>query len=567
MGLGNILFVSDFNKQNPRLVLNSMDSRYDTPQTPRRRQAVDRYVPHREGVNLSAAFAANTVRSPERADHNRRDPTDLKEIQAQEARNVYENVLKLELFGGDAPLRSSNSSKSLQMSAQSLGSTSDIAGGRPTPGLSTFPSRSSNDLYGDMNGNLSPSHSMNSIRSSHSNSSLSLPPSPRKNMSPSSSNNNLFRYSPKKLIRSESDLSDIKMGGGIVTAGGAGLGANLRPESRDYLMLSQPQQRTFRQTPVKTLDAPGLTKNFYYNVLEWGPGSKIAVALQNYVYYWDHETSQTFEIANLGNDVATSVSWMNSNEHLAVGTNSGRVHIYDVVTGKRLRSMDGHNLRVSSLAWNDYILSSGSQDCTILHRDCRIKDHFISRLEGHMGEVCGLKWNVELQQLASGGNDNKLKVWHGVTTATSQSPLYEFDEHTAAVKGVAWSPHQRGLLASGGGYCDQSIRFWNTLNGKLIDSVNTGSQVCNLVWNPKVKELVSSQGNSYNDVVVWQYPDMRPLTRLRAHGSRALHLSMSPGGDTLVTGSGDETMRLWSLFDDVKVDRGKSFLSKYGQLR
>lgn len=47
----------------------------------------------------------------------------------------------------------------------------------------------------------------------------------------------------------------------------------------------------------------------------------------------------------------------------------------------------------------------------------------------------------------------------------------------AAVKAIAWSPHQHGLLASGGGTADRCIRFWNTASGASLASIDTGSQV------------------------------------------------------------------------------------------
>jgi cell division cycle 20-like protein 1 (cofactor of APC complex) len=56
-------------------------------------------------------------------------------------------------------------------------------------------------------------------------------------------------------------------------------------------------------------------------------------------------------------------------------------------------------------------LSSGSKDKSILNRDLRVKDHYISKIEGHKQEICGLKWSFDDQYLASGGNDNKLMVW------------------------------------------------------------------------------------------------------------------------------------------------------------
>ena len=45
------------------------------------------------------------------------------------------------------------------------------------------------------------------------------------------------------------------------------------------------------------------------------------------------------------------------------------------------------------------------------------------------------------------------------------------------VSAIAWSPHQHGLLASGGGTADKCIRFWNTLTEQPMQCVDTGSQV------------------------------------------------------------------------------------------
>jgi len=58
------------------------------------------------------------------------------------------------------------------------------------------------------------------------------------------------------------------------------------------------------------------------------------------------------------------------------------------------------------------MLSTGSRDKSILHRDFRAKNDFFAKLDGHKQEVCGLKWSPDEQQLASGGNDNKLLIWN-----------------------------------------------------------------------------------------------------------------------------------------------------------
>ena len=85
-------------------------------------------------------------------------------------------------------------------------------------------------------------------------------------------------------------------------------------------------------------------------------------------------------------------------------------------------------------------------------------------------QVCGLKWSPDDRELASGGNDNQLYIW-GVNTT---SPVIKFSDHLAAVKALAWSPHQHGLIASGGGTADRCIRFWNTATASPLSCVDTG---------------------------------------------------------------------------------------------
>lgn len=146
---------------------------------------------------------------------------------------------------------------------------------------------------------------------------------------------------------------------------------------------------------------------------------------------------------------------------------------------KRIRIMQGHSNRVGSIAWNSSIFSTGSRDKTILHRDMRISAPFFNKLIGHKQEVCGLKWSFDEQQLCSGGNDNKLLVWN----PTHNEPVLKFSDHSAAVKAMAWSPHQHGLLVSGGGTADRTIRFRNTLTGSTTKIVDAESQVCNLMFS------------------------------------------------------------------------------------
>ena len=45
--------------------------------------------------------------------------------------------------------------------------------------------------------------------------------------------------------------------------------------------------------------------------------------------------------------------------------------------------------------------------------------------------------------------------------------MQQYTEHIAAVKAIAWSPHQHGLLASGGGTADRDAQLIHKIFNKM----------------------------------------------------------------------------------------------------
>lgn len=67
-----------------------------------------------------------------------------------------------------------------------------------------------------------------------------------------------------------------------------------------------------------------------------------------------------------------------------------------------------------------------------------------------------------------------------------------------------------------------------------------------------MNEIVSTHGYSQNQIIVWRYPNMSKLATLTGHTLRVLYLAISPDGQTIVTGAGDETLRFWNVFPGPK---------------
>ena len=512
-----------------------------SPSRKRQRVYGDRFIPNREGQDLQASFSllhddaspATPSRTKKRTPHG-----ELHFQKTEEANRTFSTLLRSELFDTTIP--------------------------QPTPPtLSPDPT-------------LPPSTHSTTIndpsRTPPTNvSSSSLPPT---SLTPSTPHKNLFTYmSPRHHINASghptpSRTPQSRHGPNLNTRSDLYSLSPVRFDSQRLLLSPRKAPRAVSKVPFKVLDAPDLADDFYLNLVDWGSSNILGVGLGSCVYMWNSATGRVTKLCDLQDDIVTSVSWIQRGSHVSIGTNKGLVQIWDAEQCRRLRTMTGHTARVGALAWNDHILTSGSRDRLIYHRDVRQPDQFLRKLVGHKQEVCGLRWNTEDGQLASGGNDNKLMVWDKL----NETPLWKFSDHTAAVKAIAWSPHQHHLLASGGGTADRRIKFWNTATGQCVSETDTGSQVCNLAWSKNSNEIVSTHGYSQNQIVVWKYPSMTQVASLTGHTYRVLYLAMSPDGQTVVTGAGDETLRFWKCFgkrerDGVGGDGGSSKMERWGVIR
>ena len=139
-----------------------------------------------------------------------------------------------------------------------------------------------------------------------------------------------------------------------------------------------------------------LQDDFYLNLVDWSSTNILAVGLNGAVYIWSASNQRVQKLCEVHeNDAITSVAWSQQGTHLAVGTHSGFTQIWDTQHNRLVRNLHGHMGRVSSIAWNKQIVSTGSRDRNILQRDLRAPGQHFSKMTGHKQEVCGLKWSFD----------------------------------------------------------------------------------------------------------------------------------------------------------------------------
>ncbi|KAL8521386.1 hypothetical protein ACS0TY_011783 [Phlomoides rotata] len=284
-----------------------------------------------------------------------------------------------------------------------------------------------------------------------------------------------------------------------------------------------------------------------------------AIALGHNVYLWNafnNSINAQLAFTDDGVGPVTSVKWAPDGRRLAVGLSNSHVQLWECDSSdtQLLRTLEGgHQLRVCSLDWrNDHILTSGGSDGMIINNDVRKESHIVSTYRGHSREVSCLKWCSSGQQLASGGNDKLLYIWCASMKSSNQW-LHRLNHHPAPVNALSWCPFQSNLLASSGG----CIKFWKTNTGACLSSVNTGSEVCSLLWNTHERELLSGHGYNENLLTLWKYPSMVRIAELYddADTSRVLSMAQSPDGYNVATVASDERLRIWNIFGTPPITK------------
>ncbi|KAK1364741.1 cell division cycle 20.2, cofactor of APC complex-like [Heracleum sosnowskyi] len=295
------------------------------------------------------------------------------------------------------------------------------------------------------------------------------------------------------------------------------------PVRIDHFVPQAPRRRYIPPKPERTLDALGIADDYCFNVLDWGNKNVLAIALKDKVHLWDASNNTVSQLPTLDEqtDPVMSVKWAPDGRRVAVGLYNSDVHLWDLVANKLVNTLRGcHRFGVGSLDWNNnYVLTTGGMDGQIVNNDVRMRDHGVEMYRGHNQEVCGLRWSPSGQQLASGGKDNLVHIWDRSSNSPTQW-RHRLQDHTDAVKALAWCPFQKNLLASGGGTSDRCIKLWNTNTGACLNSVDTGSQ---------------------------KYPSMVKVAELSDHTSTVLYMSQSPDGRVVASADADETLKFWNV--------------------
>ncbi|XP_052183465.1 periodic tryptophan protein 2 [Diospyros lotus] len=170
-------------------------------------------------------------------------------------------------------------------------------------------------------------------------------------------------------------------------------------------------------------------------------------------------------------------------------------------------------------------------------------ESYILKQQGHYFDVNCLAYSPDSQLLATGADDNKIKVW----TVSSGFCFVTFSEHTNAVTALHFTSNSHCLLSAS---LDGTVRAWDLFRYRNFRTFTTPSsrQFVSLAADQSGEVICAGTLDSF-EIFVWSMKTGRLLDVLSGHEGPVHGLMFSPTTAILASSSWDKTVRLWDVFE------------------
>ncbi len=271
---------------------------------------------------------------------------------------------------------------------------------------------------------------------------------------------------------------------------------------------------------------------------------------------WDLNTKKVLRSFTGHSQAVRAIAYSPNEEILATASDDKTIKLWNVNTFQEICTLFGHSHAVKSVTFSSdgKLLASGSWDKTVKLWDVKTSQE-ICTLSGHQLQVSA----VALSQippsggiLASASFDRTIRLWEVDQAFECVGELknlrnYNFSSilsgHTWAVLTVAFSPDGK-ILASGSD--DNTIKLWEVNTGQLICTlVGHSWSVVAVTFSTDGEMLIS--GSRDKTVKLWSVSTKKEIATLSGHVDSVSAVGVSPDAQQIVSGSRDKTIKLWEL--------------------
>ena len=233
------------------------------------------------------------------------------------------------------------------------------------------------------------------------------------------------------------------------------------------------------------------------------------------------------------------------NNILVLGLQNGSFSIYSMNNFENKYSLKISDAKISSLSINPSgkWIAFGSKYLNQLFVWEWKSESYIYKQQGHMNDINLIAFSPEGGQLASGADDGRIKVFD----ISSSNCLITFTDHTAKITGLQYALNKSNLLISSS--LDGTIRAYDLIKYKNFRIMTTPKQTqlicCSVDYSGEI--VAAGSLDTYN-IFVWSIKTGDLIDVLNGHTGPVSCLVFSHINDILISGSWDNTVKMWELY-------------------
>lgn len=169
-------------------------------------------------------------------------------------------------------------------------------------------------------------------------------------------------------------------------------------------------------------------------------------------------------------------------------------------------------------------------------------ESYVLKQQGHYDSMNSLVYSPDGQRIITTADDGKIKVWD----TNSGFCIVTFTEHTSGVTACEFAKRGNVLFTAS---LDGSIRAWDLTRYRNFKTFTAPMRLAfsSIAVDPSGEVVCAGSLDSF-DVYVWSVQTGQLLDQLAGHEGPVSTLAFAPNGGTVVSGSWDHTVRIWSIF-------------------
>lgn len=227
-------------------------------------------------------------------------------------------------------------------------------------------------------------------------------------------------------------------------------------------------------------------------------------------------------------------------ELLATVSDDNTIRIWNVISGKRVKTLKGHTDDVLCIEFspNGRELLSGSKDTQIkLWNLSSTKE--IRTYKLHTAAVNTIKFDKSGEYFISGSADNTIRFWK----INKRKSISVLTKHNAAINDLAFSPDGKYFASASN---DNTIKLWSRNSRKLVNTYKGHSREVNAICFSNNSKIIYS-ASADKTIKLWKISSNKAIKTINAHDNPVNSIAISQDNQFLFSSSDDSQLKTWDL--------------------